>query len=49
MINNMPVELEPPSPMQPPPLRRRPFISPHFNTKPNDPSSLRLFMSERWN
>jgi hypothetical protein len=30
LINKIPLELEPPSPMQPPPLRRKPFIIPQF-------------------
>ena len=47
LINKMPVELEPPSPMPAPPLRRRPSITPQFssaiNTGPSIlPSDLRL-------
>jgi len=42
------LELEPPSPMPAPPLRKRPFISPQFSNA-NEPSPLRLFVDERWN
>ncbi|MBE3115852.1 hypothetical protein IMZ68_01475 [Candidatus Bathyarchaeota archaeon] len=31
MINRSPLELEPPSPMQPPPLRRSPFPMPQIS------------------
>ncbi|MGD6852513.1 MAG: hypothetical protein ACQCN6_10690 [Candidatus Bathyarchaeia archaeon] len=44
----MPLELEPPSPMPAPPLRKRPSITPQFSSI-SEPSSLRLFLDQRWN
>ncbi|MDR0373226.1 MAG: hypothetical protein LBI79_06695 [Nitrososphaerota archaeon] len=32
MIEKMPLDIEPPSPIPFPPLRKRPFISPQFST-----------------
>jgi hypothetical protein len=32
MINKSPLELEPPEPMQPPPLRRSPFPMPQISS-----------------
>jgi len=31
LISKIPLDIEPPSPMQPPPLRRKPFIIPQFS------------------
>ena len=49
LINKIPLELEPPSPMQPPPLRRRPSPMPQLRIVPRDDPSLRLFIDENLN
>ncbi|MCW4000635.1 MAG: hypothetical protein NWE93_10385 [Candidatus Bathyarchaeota archaeon] len=43
----MPLEIEPPSPLPAPPLRKRPSIIPQFSS--NEPSAPRLFIDQRWN
>ena len=49
LINKMPLEIEPPSPMPTPPLRRRPSPMPQLSKCHAMIQSLRLFIDERWN
>ena len=45
----MPLEIEPPSPMPAPPLRKRPSIVPQFANIALEPSASRLFVNANWN
>jgi len=49
LINKIPLEIEPPSPMPAPPLRRKPTPSPQLGIVSNEDSSLRLYIDGRWN
>ena len=48
-MNRPPLEIDPPSPMPTPPLRRRPSPTPQLNFVPKEDPSQRLFIDENWN